>query len=67
MFASRFFNVRAFARRFFAKVGADPGPDTNPPTGAISADGAESYIGGTIALSVIGGSIDGATPGGSAS
>ena len=67
MFPTRFFNVRSFARRFFAKVGADPGPDTNPPTGAISATDVENYIGGSIAISVVGGSIDGATPGGSAS
>jgi hypothetical protein len=67
MFATRFFNLRAFAQRFFPKLGADPGPDVNPPTGAISATSVENYIGGSMTISAIGGSIDGATPGGSAS
>ena len=67
MFPTRFFNLRSFARRFFPKFGADPGPDTNPPTGEISATGAENLIGGSVTISVVGGSIDGATPGGSMS
>ncbi len=67
MFATRLFNLRSFARRFFPKIGAEPDPSSIPDTGAISADGVENYIGGSVTLSVIGGSIDGATPGGSAS
>ena len=50
MFPTRFFNLRSFARRFFPKFGADPGPDTNPPTGEISATGAENLIGGSMTI-----------------
>jgi hypothetical protein len=76
MFATRFFNLRAFARRFFPKVGADPSPGVVTPTGAISADGVENYIGGSatisaldggVTISTIGGSISGSVFGGSIS
>jgi hypothetical protein len=65
MFPTRFFNVRAFARRFFPKVGADSGPVT--PTGAISADGTENYIGGSTTISALAGSATISTIGGSIS
>lgn len=65
MFPTRFFNVRAFARRFFPKLGADPVPVS--ATGAISADGAENYLGGSVTITVVGGSIDGPTIGGETS
>jgi hypothetical protein len=67
MFATRYFNLRSFARRFFPKLGAEPDPSSIPNTGTISASGVENLIGGSVAISVIGGSIDGATPGGSMS
>lgn len=64
MFPTRFFNVRAFARRFFPKVGADPSPGVVTPTGAISATGVENFIGGSATLSAVNGSVDMGTPGG---
>jgi hypothetical protein len=67
MFATRYFNLRSFARRFFPKLGAEPDPSLIPDTGAISATAVENYIGGSVTISVVGGSIDGATPGGAMS
>jgi hypothetical protein len=67
MFPNRFFNLRMFARRYFAKVGADPSPGTVTPTGAITADGVENYIGGSATISALSGSVDMGTLGGSIS
>jgi hypothetical protein len=76
MFASRYFNPRFWAERFFPKVGEDPAPSVVTPTGAISAVGVENYIGGSATISalagsaamgVIGGSISGSVIGGSIS
>jgi hypothetical protein len=65
MFPNRFFNLRAFARRFFPKVGADSGVVT--PTGAISATGVTNYIGGSATISTLDGSATMSTIGGSIS
>lgn len=67
MFASRYFADRMFAPRYFAKVGADPAPDVVTPTGAISADGVENYIGGSATITALDGSVDMGTLGGSIS
>jgi hypothetical protein len=52
-----------------AYLGFAPKAPSDPvtPTGEISATGVSNYISGTVTISVVGGSIDGATPGGSAS
>jgi hypothetical protein len=74
--AARYFNPRYWARRYWPKVGADPSPGVVTPTGAISADGVENYIGGSatisaldggVTVSTIAGSISGSVIGGSIS
>jgi hypothetical protein len=65
--AARYFNPRFWAERFFPKVGDDPDPEVVTPTGAISADGVENYIGGGATISALNGSVDMGTLGGSIS
>lgn len=67
MFPSRYFPDRFFPPRFFPKIGEDPVPEAVTPTGAISADGAENYIGGSATISAIDGGVDMGTLGGSIS
>jgi hypothetical protein len=52
----------------YAGIAADsPIPSVVTPTGAISADGVENYIGGSATISALAGSVDMGTLGGSIS
>jgi len=51
-----------------AYLGFSPKVQTSsPPTGAISADGVENYIGGSATITALAGSVDMGTLGGSIS
>jgi hypothetical protein len=67
MWTTEYFNPRYWAARYWAKVGADAVPGVVTPTGAISMDGVENYIGGSATISALAGSVDMGTLGGSIS